>query len=261
MRGISLTLLAALTLLTNTVLAQPAYLQFTNLAGAPTTVGAAWTRVETGTLLFSTQQTSTLEVHLNARFRVGSLTGSGISFQVRLDDTLEPDFDTEASILPTEDLTQFQSILAVFQDVPAGAHAVSVWAFANGPNGAATDVMIDPGNFEGGILLKTYDGTLTAVAPPTPSELRVEQNHPNPFNPRTTIEFELTKPSPVQLRVYDVSGRLVRTLLEDSWKGAGSHSVQWNGRDDQGQSVASGVYVYQVTAGDFVSAKRMVLLK
>ncbi len=87
------------------------------------------------------------------------------------------------------------------------------------------------------------------------------QNYPNPFNPSTSIEFTVRERTKVSLRVYDVSGQLVRTLLEGDRSAGEVHRVTWDGRNDAGQSVASGVYFYRLVASDFTQTKKMVLLK
>jgi len=93
-----------------------------------------------------------------------------------------------------------------------------------------------------------------------PIRSTLAQNAPNPFNPATEIHFELSRPGATQLRVYDLSGRLVTTLL-DRQMPAGSHSARWTGRDSAGRVVSSGVYLYRIESGDFVQTRRMVLLK
>jgi flagellar hook assembly protein FlgD len=86
------------------------------------------------------------------------------------------------------------------------------------------------------------------------------QNSPNPFNPSTTIRFTVPEKGRVALNVYDANGRLVRSLVDDV-RDAGSHDVTWDGRDNSGASVGSGVYFYRLTAGKFRESKKMVLLK
>jgi PKD repeat protein len=89
----------------------------------------------------------------------------------------------------------------------------------------------------------------------------LEQNVPNPFNPMTTIYFELPEPATVRLQVFDVSGRMVRNLLNGASLGAGRQDIVWNGKDDSGLQVAAGVYFYHLNAGTFNQTKRMVLVK
>ena len=86
------------------------------------------------------------------------------------------------------------------------------------------------------------------------------QNSPNPFNPSTTISFTLPAREQVTVSIYDANGRLVRTLLNDS-RDYGTHSVTWDGRDDAGTTVGSGVYFYRLSAGKYSESKKMVMLK
>ena len=109
------------------------------------------------------------------------------------------------------------------------------------------------------ILLNTVTITSVALgAPPAVSTLN--QNFPNPFNPRTTVAFTLARGGPVQLFVFDVSGRLI-TRLVDGTLTAGPHEVVWSGLTHEGQTVASGVYYYRLQAPGFVRSRKMVLLK
>ena len=87
------------------------------------------------------------------------------------------------------------------------------------------------------------------------------QNRPNPFNPTTTIEFTVKDRTDVQLRIYNVAGQLVRTLVDEVKSPGEVHTATWDGRNDAGQSVSSGVYFYKLVAGNFVQTKKMVLLK
>jgi hypothetical protein len=91
--------------------------------------------------------------------------------------------------------------------------------------------------------------------------LTLNQNHPNPFNPSTTIGYYLPVDSPVTLEVYDTSGRLVARLLDGAKQAKGTHSVEWRGLDAQGRSVSSGVYFYRLTSGKETISKKMVLLR
>ena len=89
----------------------------------------------------------------------------------------------------------------------------------------------------------------------------LSQNYPNPFNPTTTIEYQLREQSPVQLKIYNVAGQLVRTLVNDVKAAGQVHIASWDGRNDSGQTVSSGVYFYKLTSSNFVQTKTMVLLK
>ncbi len=102
---------------------------------------------------------------------------------------------------------------------------------------------------------------LSAVGDVVPTRYSLEQNVPNPFNPMTTIYFELPEEAAVRLQVFDISGRLVRNLLNGASLGAGRQDVVWNGKDEGGQQVAAGVYFYHLSTGSFNETKRMVLVK
>jgi hypothetical protein len=103
----------------------------------------------------------------------------------------------------------------------------------------------------------------TAAAPDAGVETQVNrlyQNEPNPFNPRTLIRFSLARRGPVELTIYDVRGRAVRRLI-DRPMDAGLHSVVWDGADNNGHRASSGIYWSQMRAGDYVSNRKLVLLK
>ncbi len=86
-------------------------------------------------------------------------------------------------------------------------------------------------------------------------------NYPNPFNPETTISFSVVQTSSlVNLEIYNLKGQKIKTLVNEVLS-AGSHSVVWNGTDDKGKSVASGVYLYKMRTGNYVSSKKMILMK
>lgn len=93
-----------------------------------------------------------------------------------------------------------------------------------------------------------------------PVELRLEAAYPNPFNPTTTVEYSVPQAGQVDLRVYDLKGAVVRTLVSTE-QSAGTHQVHWNGRNDQGSLVPSGVYFCRADAGHQASSLKLILLK
>ncbi|HPF69321.1 MAG TPA: S8 family serine peptidase [Candidatus Krumholzibacteria bacterium] len=107
-----------------------------------------------------------------------------------------------------------------------------------------------------------YEFNALSGAPdtPMPRAYALRGAAPNPFNPQTEIAFEVPTRGQVVLRVYDVKGRIVRTLLSESLE-AGVHTVPWNGRDDGGRAVASGVYFVKMTAPGFGGTAKVMLLK
>lgn len=99
-------------------------------------------------------------------------------------------------------------------------------------------------------------GTIAEV----PETYQLLQNYPNPFNPTTTIEYRLPQNGFVELKIYDITGREVKTLVSEQ-QTAGSYRVVWNGTDSYGSKVSSGVYLYRISAGSFTQIKKMMLLK
>jgi hypothetical protein len=104
-------------------------------------------------------------------------------------------------------------------------------------------------------------GTVTSAGiSPAPATYALYPNVPNPFNPVTTIRYDVPAGGEVSLRIYDVSGRLVTTLVSGV-QTAGAKSVTWNGRDSNGRAVASGVYFYRLSAVSYNKTHKMVLMK
>jgi FlgD Ig-like domain len=103
-------------------------------------------------------------------------------------------------------------------------------------------------------------GSTPVDEPPVPKYLVLE-SYPNPFNPATTVRFALPKADVVSLAVFDVSGRLIRTLLSNARKPAGFFEAEWNGTDGNGRQVASGVYFFRLTTSTESLTRKAVLLK
>lgn len=137
---------------------------------------------------------------------------------------------------------------------------IAQFDMTGGINGTYDVVVFNPGGTSA-VLSQAFSltGGVTAAGP-TPRQNALLAAYPNPFNPETTIRYELANRTHVSLRVYDVSGAVVRTLVNDV-KAAGSYSLTWNGKDDHGSSVSSGVYFYRMTAGSFSDVRKMTLLK
>jgi hypothetical protein len=101
-----------------------------------------------------------------------------------------------------------------------------------------------------------------------PRSFDLKQNYPNPFNPHTTISFDIPnlgekgkeKTTTAQLNIYDIRGRLVRALYRGELE-SGRYQFSWDGRNESGRSVPSGIYIYRLVAGDWSSVKKMVLSK
>ena len=105
----------------------------------------------------------------------------------------------------------------------------------------------------------TVTGVKGAVAA-QPLSFGLEQNYPNPFNPETRLYFQLPASEEVKLVIYNTRGQIVRNLLASRYD-AGRHTVNWDGRDNAGQLVPTGVYIYRIKAGDHIAARKMTLVK
>ena len=102
---------------------------------------------------------------------------------------------------------------------------------------------------------------MTGVETEAPAPLaRLLRNYPNPFNPATKIAFRLDRDAQATLRVFDVHGRLVRTLV-DSYLAAGPRTVEWDGRDDRGRPLGSGTYYMRLQGGGTYVSRAVSLLK
>ena len=106
--------------------------------------------------------------------------------------------------------------------------------------------------------LMTFPTAVSEV--PEPLVNKLYQNYPNPFNPTTTIKYTIAQKDPVQITIYNVSGQIVKRLVEEH-KPEGRYQVVWNGTTDRGEMVASGIYFYLIRIGSFTDAKKMVILK
>ena len=182
------------------------------------------------------------------------------SLNEMLDDGVWPDAAADDKIF---------SIAVVFPDTSA-MHLEykyllnDVYECADQPNRTLT---LDPDSFDAvgnpqinGLDLANSCSDLSPVTPINPFALSLAQNMPNPFNPSTEIRFSVPAAGQGHLRVYNVRGEMVRSLLDGHFA-AGSGSVVWNGRTDNGLNAGSGVYFYRLEVGGHSLAKRMVLLK
>ena len=111
-----------------------------------------------------------------------------------------------------------------------------------------------------GYIFLAVTGVEESITDVLPTSFALEQNYPNPFNPSTNIWFELPTKLHVTLRVYNLMGQEVTTLVDEILS-AGRHRTKWNGNAIDGSRSASGVYFYQFIAGEFISTKKMILLR
>lgn len=150
---------------------------------------------------------------------------------------------------------------------------VSTWQFAPDNNGGVImvweetkhmtdyyDIMAQMVNAEGQLGEIILDVDITKSQPVIPVRYNLYSNYPNPFNPATTIQYDLPEQTLVTINVYNVLGKLVDTLVEQV-EDPGNKSIIWDGTDSIGQPVGSGIYFYQMQAGDYGETCKMVLIK
>jgi len=94
-----------------------------------------------------------------------------------------------------------------------------------------------------------------------PSHHTLSQNYPNPFNPNTSIKFSIPKTGKVRIEVYNIKGQLVNSLVDSEVMNPGEYNIKWNGTDNSGQKVATGLYIARLTTGDFMKSIKMNLIK
>jgi hypothetical protein len=120
------------------------------------------------------------------------------------------------------------------------------------------EVMAENGPLTVGV--NASDAVLSIDEELLPEVYALHQNYPNPFNPITTLRYDLPENSLVNIIIYDIMGREVKTLVNTT-QDAGFKSVIWNATNDYGKPVSAGVYLYKIQAGKFVQTKKMVLMK
>ena len=154
-----------------------------------------------------------------------------------------------------------------FYDAPTGNGAIGLVVSESGAVTVAGNAGVRyPNNLFGShiVLLRYAQSPVSSVtddSTPLPERFQLLQNYPNPFNPVTHLRFRISDFAFAELTIYDVMGRKVKTVVRGRLS-PGSHEVQWDGTDDAGQPVASGVYVYRLrTANGFTASRKMVLLK
>jgi hypothetical protein len=197
------------------------------------------------------------------------------------DPTLAPDVVNNSWSCPPSLGCAWDTLLPVIENVRAAGIVVVAIAGGSGPD--CSSIQYPPDIYEASFTvgatssldiiagygridaLVACSGAVVAVEDPAreplPAAVRLLPNIPNPFNPVTTISFELPASSRVDLRIYDVSGRLMRILLGEDLLEAGRHEVAWNGRDESGRIVSAGVYFCRLEAGSITKTRRMTLVK
>jgi hypothetical protein len=145
-------------------------------------------------------------------------------------------------------------VLTLSYDIPIEAGEHMNWVITSGTGDEF--ILEDTGE----ITVPSSERFLLSRDPVIPITFALHQNFPNPFNPITTLRYDLPSDALITLTIYDMLGREI-TQLVNTTQEAGFRSVQWDGTDSMGKPVGAGVYLYRIEAGEFVQTKKMVLLK
>jgi len=175
--------------------------------------------------------------------------------EVGWDPNTEPDVDRYVVYNSTDDPFVPAPELVV-ADV---LHPVQSWIDETPSGGYYLVVAVDATGHVGGYSEQVGGGTPVA-GDPTPRTLAVTRVTPNPFNPRTKVAFDVPRSGPVSVRIHDMRGRVVRRLVNGDLD-AGRHEVIWNGRDDAGAAVATGVYLVRISDGSRTASAKLMLAK
>jgi hypothetical protein len=189
----------------------------------------------------------------------------GGCFVINQFDVLEKTaFGKYAASYPVKDATNRYGAIASSQPNPGGFEVRTMW-FGFSYQYVRDDVVSVPmDRFELARDVFSWMQNITngdvTDAPTPPKTTKLTQNFPNPFNPSTQIKFDLKEKGYVTLKVYNVAGQLVRTLVSGV-RDASSYTITWDGKNDRGGAVASGIYFYKMDTKDFSQTKKMVMLR
>jgi len=166
--------------------------------------------------------------------------------------------DDDNGVSPSS-VTSSDGGVFTFPAVLAGTYTLSVSLEGGEPIPLRTDIEVSNGDIlDLEIVVPTSLAEGDEVIVPAVTTLR--SNYPNPFNPTTTIAFDMAKEGRVSIEIYNVKGQRVR-VLADAVYGVGQHSLVWNGLSDDGRSVGSGMYFYRMVAGEYKGVRKMVMIK
>jgi hypothetical protein len=198
---------------------------------------------------------------------VGSLTLAGLTpYQYSYEDVSRPPLDDGPCACTTDTADGFTDLVLKFenQDILATLGPLEDGdEFTLALTGALDDASEIAG--EDCIVIQKPNDNYDKVSKgpglePVPTSFALEQNYPNPFNPTTSIGFALPDEAFVELSVFNAVGQRVATLAASTFP-AGHHNVQWNATDDSGRALSSGLYIYRLSAGEFVQSQKMLLLE
>ena len=185
---------------------------------------------------------------------LNSVSNSSFSLQFFTNESCDPSGNGEGEVLlGSTNVTTDGNGDAAFSITAIGSASIGQFVTAT-----ATDAAGNTSEFSACYEITTTVSVSSGIELPT--EYALYENYPNPFNPTTTIKYELPEVSEVSLVIYNLQGKSVRTLVSASLP-AGSYTVDWDGRNDKGMQMASGAYLLKMSAGSFIQTKKLMLMK
>jgi len=177
-------------------------------------------------------------------------------------DSLTYLFDVSSEMAFLETMLQSEESTSAWVEYSVLAEAIDSLNVVTGAWIIAVTDGIDSVDASNGQYSFTIDATSMAIDPATliPEVFALHQNYPNPFNPTTTLRYDLPEDANVNITIYDMMGRVVKTMV-NSQQNAGFKSVRWNATNDKGAPVSAGLYLYTIEAGEYRQTRKMVLLK
>ncbi len=175
-----------------------------------------------------------------------------------------PEFVSKFAYLGDPDDDGFNELAIAFQGVDDSTFVIEETFNAN--SNLYERTVVSAAARENRVFMRVISGTDLSVKIVDeriimPHDYTLSDNYPNPFNPTTSFSYTLPLDNTVSIRIYDVAGRLVKSLLDNEYRTAGTHQAVWDGTSDSGRSVASGTYIYSLEWGQFRHSKTMVLVK
>ena len=186
-----------------------------------------------------------------------SMMGGGMSHGMQFRQNIGHQFHLNAEMMAERGIHDHEGIELRYYDESRG------WLPMQGGDYDQANMTVD---YSGDSISSYYGLFVTGIATDAPHKTLLPdvfsliQNYPNPFNPRTTIQFTVSDPMRTEMNIYDISGTLVRTLLHEEIA-PGTHSIEWDGLDDQGQILSSGIYVIEIQGAGQRATKKLTLLK
>jgi len=173
---------------------------------------------------------------------------------------VRPNFWTESDDSVTSNTTLDLSFQYIYDHVASQQDTVSWWWMVDASDGMDTTAATSLAGMTWMTVNFDISAMLSIDGSAIPEVFALHQNYPNPFNPVTSIQFDIPEQSEVRMDIYNLMGQRVATLVNNTLE-PGFHAVKWNGTNDFGKQLSSGMYIYRISANNFTSVKKLILMK